>query len=225
MSVTRRAALQVLGAATLPALAHAAQPNDREARAFSARASAGVPSQGALLRADERAIVAAIADAVLPRTDTPGALDVSVPAFVELIAAEWMSAEDRAAFREGLAALDAHAVATEGRRWPALDQSAREREAAWAEGNDDRTLPAKAAFRRLKGLTVQGWFASERVQVEVLRTVVIPGRYLGCAPLPAAPGEDDAESPVSPLMNEARYPDAGALHGPLLAPRHGHPDA
>lgn len=225
MSLTRRAALQVLGAVTLPAVARGAQPTDREAQAFAARAADRPPSQGALFRADERATVSAIADAVLPRTDTPGALDVGVPAFVELIAAEWMTEPDRLAFREGLAALDAHAVATEGHPWPALDQPAREREAAWAEGSEDRALPAKAAFRRLKGLTVQGWFASERVQTEVLRTVVIPGRYLGCAPLPAPPGDGDAGAAASSAMNEARFEHDEDATGPLHAARHGDPDA
>ncbi len=222
MTLTRRAALQVLGAASLPAVVRGAEPSEREAAAFALRATSA-PQQGALFRADERATVSAIADAVLPRTDTPGALDVAVPAFVELIAAEWMTEEDRVAFREGLAALDAHAIAAEGRPWPALDEPARTREAAWAEGPEDRALPAKAAFRRLKGLTVQGWFASERVQTEVLRTVVIPGRYLGCAPLPAPPGGSDAEQGAP--MNEARYDLAREGDGRARAPRHGHPDA
>ena len=66
----------------------------------------------------------------------------------------------------------------------------------------------------VNALTVQGWFASERVQTEVLRTVVIPGRYLGCAPLPAPPEGGDAADGAP--VNEARYD---------LAPRHGHPDA
>ena len=209
MSLTRRAALQVLGAATLPVVARAAQPGEHEAREFARRA---LVAQGSLFRADERATVSAIADAILPRTETPGALDVGVPAFVELIAEEWMSERDRVAFRDGLAALDAHALATEGRPWPALDLAAREREAAWAEGTEERALPAKSAFRRLKGLTVQGFFSSERVQKEVLRTQIIPGRYLGCAPLPAPPGGDDGTGAGDGAMNEARY-DRSAHEG------------
>jgi hypothetical protein len=192
MTLSRRAALQVLGAAALPAVVRADVPGDEEARALMRRVEFA-PAQGSLFRADERATVAAIADAVLPRTETPGALDVGVPAFVELIAADWMTDAERAAFRDGLAALDAHAVATAGRAWPALDEASRVSEAAWAEGSEERALPAKAAFRRLKGLTVQGWFASERVQREVLRTIITPGRYHGCAPIPAPPpGGDDA---------------------------------
>ena len=205
MSLTRRAALQVLGAAALPAVVRAEMPDEAAAQELMRRVEAGTP-QGTLLRADERATVAAIADAILPRTDTPGALDVGVPAFVELIAAEWMTDGERAAFREGLAALDAHAVATSGRAWPALDAPARESEAVWAEGPEERTLPAKAAFRRLKGLTVQGFFSSERVQREVLRTNIAPGRYLGCTPIPAPPGSDDESGSA---LSEVRYSSEG----------------
>jgi hypothetical protein len=203
MSLTRRAALQVIGAATIPAVVRAQTPSEADALEYSRRIATST-AQGTLFRADERATVSAIADAILPRTNTPGALDVAVPAFVELIATEWMNDAERTAFREGLAALDAHATATEGRAWPALDQAAREREAAWAEGSEERALPAKAAFRRLKGLTVQGFFSSERVQKEVLRTQIIPGRYLGCAPLPAVPASGTEDPP-----NEARFEHEG----------------
>jgi hypothetical protein len=197
MSITRRAALQVLGAATLPAILRADSPDDDEALGLMRRVEQGAALGGpedTLFRADERATISAIADAVLPRTDTPGALDVGVPAFVELIATEWMTEAERTAFRDGLAALDVHAVATAGGAWPSLDAASRVSEAAWAESAEERSLPAKAAFRRLKGLTVQGWFSSERVQREVLRTNIAPGRYLGCAPIPTPPPGDDAEA-------------------------------
>jgi gluconate 2-dehydrogenase gamma chain len=214
MSISRRAALTVLGAATLPSVLRADSPGDEAARALMQRIERGA-TQGALFRADERATISAIADAVLPRTETPGALDVGVPAFVELIATDWMTEAERTAFREGLAALDAHAVATAGRAWPSLDAAARVSEAAWAEGAEERALPAKAAFRRLKGLTVQGWFSSERVQKEVLRTNIAPGRYLGCAPIPAPPPGDDAEAREAwgATPGEIRYLHEGLHEG------------
>ena len=214
MSLTRRAALQVLGAATLPAVLRTESPGDDEARELMRRIELGA-SQGSLFRPDERATISAIADAVMPRTETPGALDVGVPAFVELIATDWMTDDERTAFRDGLAALDAHAVATAGGGWPSLDAAARASEAAWAESPEERALPAKAAFRRLKGLTVQGWFSSERVQKEVLRTNIAPGRYLGCAPIPAPPPGDDsgASEAWDATPGEIRYQHEGQHEG------------
>lgn len=204
MSLTRRAALQVLGAAALPVAARAATPTDDEARALARRAALS-PSR--IFQGAERATVAAVADAILPRTDSIGALDAGVPAYIEFITAEWMNESERTAFRTGLAALESHAVATEGQAWPALDSAAQLREATWAENPEERNLPAKAAFRRLKGLTVQGYFVSERVQKEVLRTNITPGRYFGCTPIPAPPSGDEE----SVAITDVRYTSEGAL--------------
>src|SRR5690606_15573949 len=132
----------VLGAAALPTLARAAgAPGDWTARAH-ASAAAAPPT---LFRADERALVSAIADAILPRTDTPGALDVNVPAFIEVLVAEWMTDTERASFREGLAALDAHALATAGSAWPGLSPAAQARELDWAEADTPEPVPAQRA--------------------------------------------------------------------------------
>lgn len=203
MSLTRRAAIQALGAAALPVAARATTPTDDEARALARRAAVA-PSR--ILQGSERATVASIADAILPRTDSIGALDAGVPAYIEFITAEWMNESERMAFREGLRALEAHATQIEGAAWPALDRAAQAREASWAESPEERTLPAKSAFRRIKGLTIQGYFVSERVQKEVLKTNITPGRYFGCTPIPAPPsGDGEAD-----VISEVRYSSEGS---------------
>ena len=179
MDVSRRTMLQLAGVALLPADAWTTEAHRR--------VNAAPPN---FLRADERAIIAAIADAIIPRTDTPGALDVAAPAFVELIVAEWVSDADREAFRRGIVELDAHAVATHGASWPALTLEQRMAEIAWAEESASTPTLGQRAFRRLKGWTVHGWMSSRRVQREVLKTDIVPGRFDGCAPVARAGGED-----------------------------------
>ncbi len=53
--------------------------------------------------------VAVVADLILPATDTPGAREVGVPAFIATILAEHYPAADRARFVAGLDALDRRA--------------------------------------------------------------------------------------------------------------------
>ena len=51
---------------------------------------------------DERsALVASLADAIIPRTDTPSATDVNVTAFIDVIVAEYYGDEERTAFLAG----------------------------------------------------------------------------------------------------------------------------
>jgi len=49
------------------------------------------------------AVVGSLADTIIPRTNTPGASDVAVPAFIDLMLAEWYDEKDAASYMAGLA--------------------------------------------------------------------------------------------------------------------------
>jgi hypothetical protein len=191
MSLSRRTLLQAAGVLALPRTAAAATPDAAWTAQAHARLRDHTPSDARpTLASDERVVLSAIADAILPRTDTPGALDVGAPAFVELIIGEWASAADRAMMREGLRDLEAHALATHGRSWAALDATQREAEIAWGERNTGDLQVGQRAFRRLKSWITHGWLTSERVQKQVLRVNITPGRYDGCVPRQPVGGRD-----------------------------------
>jgi glucoside 3-dehydrogenase (cytochrome c) hitch-hiker subunit len=156
----RRDLLRALGAAGALALL----PNETMA-AWVRVASGARPAEG--LTDAQLALVGAIADTILPRTDTPSATDVGVPAFVNVVVGENYSAEERAAFIAGLDALDATAL-------PAIETAA-----------DRRAEPART-YWRLKGLIIHGYFTSEPVMKRVLHTEIMPGRFEGAAPMPHA---------------------------------------
>src|SRR3954464_15302622 len=98
----RRDVLKAFGAATALALL------PHEAVAAWARVATGIRPADGLTEA-QLALVGAIADVILPRTDTPGAIDVGVPAFVNVIVAENYTETDRSAFVAGLDAIEAQA--------------------------------------------------------------------------------------------------------------------
>ena len=77
----RRDLLKAFGAATALALL------PHEALAAWTRVDSGQPPSSGLSDA-QLALVGAIADTILPRTDTPSATDVGVPAFVDVIVSE-----------------------------------------------------------------------------------------------------------------------------------------
>lgn len=156
----RRDLLRALGAAGALALL----PNET-IDAWARVASGFRPGDG--LTDAQLATVGAIADTILPRTETPSATDVGVPAFVNVIVSENYSAEERAAFIAGLDALDANAL-------PSIESAA-----------DRRTEPART-YWRLKGLIIHGYFTSEPVMKRVLHTEIMPGRFDGAAPVPHA---------------------------------------
>ena len=183
----RRDLLKSFGAATALALL------PHEAVAAWAKVAAGLaPANG--LSAANLSVVGAIADTVIPRTDSPGATDVGVPAFVDVIISENYSDSNRTNFLAGLQSLEAQlqtgtGVALQGStRTPFASLPREQREAAIAAVEiiaDRRTGPARA-YWQLKGLIIHGYFTSERVMKDVLKVEIMPGRFDGSAPMRAS---------------------------------------
>jgi len=84
------------------------------------------PAHSRLFGPAERALVHAIADVILPRTDTPSASDVQVADFVELIVERHDDATARQAFLDGLGAIEALAQRTANQALVAMPAAQRE---------------------------------------------------------------------------------------------------
>lgn len=131
--------------------------------------------------------VAVMAELILPRSDTPGARDVGVPEFIDLLMTEWYDEDQRARFLSGLAAIDALASAGGAAGFVALapaDQAALvgTLDASLSQTAAPAPGSAEAAYRTLKSLTVFGYFTSREVQRDLLKVNIWPNRYDGCIP-------------------------------------------
>ncbi|MBI5770372.1 MAG: gluconate 2-dehydrogenase subunit 3 family protein [Verrucomicrobia bacterium] len=173
--LTRREALQraalVLGAALSPSLLDGvlhAQP-------------AAVGATPRFLTAQQHATISALAERILPRTDTPGALDAGVPAFVDRMFGEFMPAEEKERLTRGVVAIDTAAVRAHQKpfaRLAAAQQDAVLQAAADAAGDDPKSF-----FHQLKELTIVGYFTAELVGKNVTHYLPIPGPFRGCVPI------------------------------------------
>ena len=179
----RREVLRLLGATALPALALA--PSQLHALGSSvARRVAHAAPIGFFIESQLRT-VDQIAELILPETDTPGARTAGVARFIEVIVAEWYGEVDRAAFMQGLAAVDERSRAVGGRPFVELDASRQHQVLSALEG-ESRTAPSAASpfFVRMKSLTLWGYYNSEAGIRQELQEVFMPGRFEGDAPLP-----------------------------------------
>ena len=150
-----------------------------------AEASAGQQTRPAApaqrLTPAHAAIAGAVADRILPRTDTPGAVDVGVPAFIARLYGEFMTPAERQMLTEGLSAVDAAARSAHGRGFiilPADRQDELLRTIARAEEGKPQGF-----FRLIRSATILGYFTSEQVGRNVLHYDAVPGRYDGCVPI------------------------------------------
>ncbi len=138
-------------------------------------------AQAAYLTSGQAALARAIADRIIPRTDTPGASDVGVPAFIDLLYGEFMTDGERQMLTSGLDAVEAASTAVHGAAFRTLtpdQQDALLRGIARAEEGRDQGF-----FRLFRSATLLGYFTSEEVGRNVLHYDPIPGRYDSCIPI------------------------------------------
>jgi len=109
---------------------------------IAAFAAPTAEAQASFLTAAELASLTLLVDTIIPRTDTPGAADAGVPAYIDRCLAA--NAELAERFRAGLKAL--------GAGWAAL--SAAQRTELLQSRQDD------PFFRLVKGMTVDGYYTS-----------------------------------------------------------------
>jgi hypothetical protein len=124
----------------------------------------------------EGRLVTAIADQIIPRTDTPGASDVGVTVFVDHLLAHWYADEPRANFLAGLADIDRRA----GGSFLELSPERQIALLTLLDGVKGAPESAESAFAMLKSLTVYGYFTAERVVKEVTKEPISPGKFEGC---------------------------------------------
>lgn len=162
------------------------------------KAAGAVAPANAGLDAAQMAVLAAAAQVIIPATDTPGAGEAGVPLFIDALLARWMSIDEAAFFRTGLAALDASAKARHGLGYAACNaaQGADVLQALRAASPypgrshslNDRILDPKAPFYlRLRDLVVLGYFMSEQGATKALRYLPVPGKFESDLPLKSWP--------------------------------------
>ncbi len=111
-----------------------------------------------VLSAEEVKWVASLVDAIIPRTDTPGASDAGVPAFIQrrLAASEQLASR----FRAGMSALDSASTEKFERPFNLLDA---EQKTVVLTAQQDTEF-----FRMVKAMTVDGYYSSKAGLVEEL---------------------------------------------------------
>ena len=122
------------------------------------------------LTENQQKIVAEIAEIIIPRTDTPGAKDVGVPAFIEMMLKDCYKTPEHQSFMEGLISME---------RVKFLELNADERRGALKllEQETKKNIGKVTPFWRLiKELTLLGYFTSEAGLKASFEYVQIPGK-------------------------------------------------
>lgn len=138
--------------------------------------------------AQEAASVATMAELIIPKTDTPGAADLGVPAFIDRMMADFYQDDARVVLRAGLARADQDAMAAHGKAFATLtgdQQTALMKvydQEAYEQSRKSPYSPQPHFFRMMKELTTVGYFTTEYATTKMLKYAPIPGPYQGDVP-------------------------------------------
>jgi hypothetical protein len=132
--------------------------------------------------------VATIAELIIPKTDTPGAREAGVPAFIDVMLAEWGDDDQRKVFTAGLANVDERSRALFGKDFIASSaeqqvQILTDLDAELARLRDTKSDTSKNFFQGVKWLTLTGYYTSEVGATTEQHFRIVPGRYEPCYPL------------------------------------------
>lgn len=142
---------------------------------FFASCNTAVKQTPQFFTAAEFELMEAIADTVIPKTATPGALDVQVPLFTDTVVKNCVPPNDQQRIQKGLQQLA-------GQRFIALPAEERLNlikkmdEAAF---KDDASMQW---FRIVKKLMLIGYFTSQQGMTAALNYVKVPDVYKACIP-------------------------------------------
>jgi gluconate 2-dehydrogenase gamma chain len=166
----------------------------QQAFAQQAHARAQAVAAPRTLSAAQDACLTAVAEIILPRTETVGASEVGVSRFLDLLLPESLLPVDRDRFLAGLDAIDARSRAQCGapvaragqaerlKLIGALDAQLPPRDLTRAEkaAREKEPMNAERGYALVKQFVVFAYFTSEPVAKGLINAPIIPGRYDGC---------------------------------------------
>lgn len=152
------------------------------------------------LKPDQAHTIAEMTERILPRTQTPGAKDLHIDKFIDKMLKDLLAPEEQTDFLRGLEAFERACVQQYGKRF--VDCTTTQQDELLRQmDRESAKLPPSVwgirlaapsptpFFRRVKELTLLGYFTSEQVERNVLNYDPLPGRYVACLPLAEVGGK------------------------------------
>lgn len=189
--MNRREALQLLTTGmALPLVPRNLLGALREARLFLEAEPAA-----RTLNAHQQATVRTMAELILPKTDTPGATDVGVTEFIDLMLTEWYDEPERQIFLRGISDADARAQSLFGKDLvdcmpaqqadilTALGETIQKARDHSPRGRASTPRSDDHFYAMLRRLTLIAYYTSEAGATAELKFEIIPDHYDGCLPV------------------------------------------
>jgi hypothetical protein len=143
---------------------------------------------------EEATTIGTLVDMILPRTDTPGALDVQVDVFIDRVISQTYDQEGQQYMRNEISTFNNRCIEKFGTIFASLDVSKRVAVLTALEKSSGKFNPGIwgtaignqepiGFYRSMKSMAIWAYFTSEEIGEQVLSYDPIPGSYEPCKPL------------------------------------------
>ncbi len=150
--------------------------------------------QPAILSQEQAGLISSLVDTLLPKTTTPGGLDMKVDIFIDAAIDQLFDEAGQKAIMAEMDAFDAGCREKHGDNFGRLNEQERteflkEKERTSPKYNGKVWGTAVGAqqpvgfYRSMKSMALWGYFSSEEIGKNVLSYDPIPRHYKGCIPL------------------------------------------
>ena len=160
--------------------------------AFARIAEAFNPADLTFFRPSQQAQVAILAEAIIPKTDTPGAIEAGVPGWIEILVKDCLDPTDQDIITAGLADIMKRCVKDHGK---GLDKLSAEKQVAFLTAYDNETKAARTKLikagkeprntflKQFKELTKFCFVNSEVGATQAFNFQLVPGKWVPDMPL------------------------------------------
>jgi len=139
-----------------------------------------------------------ISEIILPKTDTPGAKELGVPQFIEDIISLCSDNDDQKRFLLGLETFKNDVEHQYGKSFSSIDLKLKQAVIGnlntSLQNSDSKLNDVLFFYRKLKEITILGYFTTEIGATQVLQYKAIPAEYKGCISLDETGGKSWATS-------------------------------
>ena len=169
-SVLKQLALVSVGVALMPSC-------------MEDRSKASLLLKNLKISSADEAMLAELCEIIIPKTNTPGAKDISAHLFVLTMVDDCATKDQQQAFMKGMEDFNSLCKSTAGKALVDCDASEKKKitEALLAIKEED--TPLKHFLGMVKGRTIQAYTSSEFFLTKVQVYELVPGRYHGCVPV------------------------------------------
>lgn len=126
---------------------------------------------------EQRALMTALSERVIPATDTPGAIAAGVPDYIEKLLSDWALPEERAPILAGLQKIEARSLADY--KVAAAKATPAQQDALLTLAMNGELLGGAGFFKAFRELVITGYYTSEIGMTQEREYLPVPGEYNG----------------------------------------------